>query len=300
MANITETTISELPSCAESKAGLARRSLFLVQELLAISFWIYAICKLFIFDIDVFAIRHLNEQYIWLSEYRFLIFIGVISAFLLLTKNKYLIALSLYVLFYPAIVLCWKVPRLAFKKGGWLLLFALINTAISAFTSFKYKFVAFTIFALSTFATFTLLNPTLLALSMICLVGILLSAYVRMSFLVFRPSGIFQAYSKLIKKCPDLLLNTLSDKDIRRLPVETLSESQLDVRRTSLQTIVIGNRALLFLARRLKDFQDSKLNSAAYVFNLFLLFAFHRNFVCRIKLRAIPTRRGTIYPCPLA
>jgi hypothetical protein len=81
-------------------------------------------------------------------------------------------------------------------------------------------------------------------------------------------------YSKLIRKCPDAVVNSLSDKDIRDLPAETLSESQADLRRTSLQTLVIADRALLFFARRLKEFQESKLNAVAYAFNLILLLVF--------------------------
>jgi hypothetical protein len=95
-----------------------------------------------------------------------------------------------------------------------------------------------------------------------------------MAALIFRPSSIFQVYSKLIRKCPDAVVNSLSDKDIRDLPAETLSESQADLRRTSLQTLVIADRALLFFARRLKEFQESKLNAVAYAFNLILLLVF--------------------------
>jgi hypothetical protein len=53
-----------------------------------------------------------------------------------------------------------------------------------------------------------------------------------------------------------------------------LNDKQITTRRTSVQTILIGNRTLLFLGRRLKDYQDSRLNAVSYAFNLVLLLIF--------------------------
>ena len=154
MANITlKTSTDALPPTTSLASSVARGSLSLIKEVIAISFWAYAICKIFIFDVDVVLINYINPRYIWIAEYKFLIILGLLSTALLITKNKYLLAWSAYVLFYPIILLCWKLPRVAFRKGDWLFLFALVIAAISAFKSFKYKFVAFTIFSLSTFVT---------------------------------------------------------------------------------------------------------------------------------------------------
>jgi hypothetical protein len=276
MANITDAsgTPNALAPPPTPTAGVAKRGLFLVRETIAISFWIYAICKLFIFDIDVATIRYVNPHYLWIAEYKFLLILVTLSIVILVIKNKYLLVGFLYVLFYPTIAVFWRLPRFAFKKGKWLLLFAVINTVISTFRSIKYKFIAFTVFVLSTFVILNFTNQTLLTVSIIGLLGGVAFAYSRMSLLVFRPSSIFQIYSKIIRKCPDFVVNSLSDKEIRNLPVERLSESQIGQRRTSLQTVVIGNRLLLFLSKRLKEYQDSKLNAVAYAFNLVLLLAF--------------------------
>src|SRR5580700_5126471 len=125
MANITDA--SDTPNALAAPPiptnGIARRSLFLVREVIAISFWIYAICKLLVFDIDVAIINYVNPRYIWVAQYKFLLLLGTLSVVVLITKNKHLIVWFLYVLFYPLIALCWKIPRFAFKKGSWLLLF---------------------------------------------------------------------------------------------------------------------------------------------------------------------------------
>ncbi len=139
----------------ESGERLKKRSLAAIRKVVAASFWIYAICKLFIFDIDVFLVNKISPHYMWVVEYKFLILLAAVSTALLVTKNKYLLGWSLYILFYPFILTCWTLPRSAFKTGDWLFVFALANTIISAFSSIKYKFVAFSVFILSTFAIFT-------------------------------------------------------------------------------------------------------------------------------------------------
>lgn len=53
-----------------------------------------------------------------------------------------------------------------------------------------------------------------------------------------------------------------------------MSYPQLEARRTSIQALVIANRGLLFFARRLRDYQQSKLSAIAFSFNLLLLLTF--------------------------
>jgi hypothetical protein len=276
MANIAEASSppNALAPTPNKANGLTKRSLAAIRELIAASFWIYAICKLFVFDIDVFLINRISPRYIWVAQYKFLILLAMISVALVITKNKYLLGWCLYILFYPLILLCWKLPRVAFKTGGWLFVFALANTAISTFTSIKYKFIAFSTFILATFAMLFLSNEILLLASIGCLICVLVSAYARMLILVFRPSTIFRVYSRMIRKCPGYFEKSLSDREIIDLPPDKLTETQVTSRRTNLQTILIANRALLFLGRRLRDYQDSRLNAVAYAFNLVLLLIF--------------------------
>ena len=68
-----------------------------------------------------------------------------------------------------------------------------------------------------------------------------------------------------------MVLNSFTDKEIRNLPVQGLSDAQLQTRKSNIQTLVVANRAFLFLSRKLRDYQESKLNMVSYVFGLLWL-----------------------------
>src|SRR5689334_8900529 len=75
-----------------------------IREFLAISFWGYTTIKLFVFDIDVFLVEKFFPNYSWLINYKFFFIIGTLAVIWLLTKNRYILLWSLFVLFYPVII----------------------------------------------------------------------------------------------------------------------------------------------------------------------------------------------------
>ncbi len=65
----TTTTQGEVATTTTTEAkGTANRTLFWIKELLAVCFWIYVVCKLFIFDIDIYLIRHIDPRLIWIAD----------------------------------------------------------------------------------------------------------------------------------------------------------------------------------------------------------------------------------------
>ena len=122
---------------------ILRPFLNFVRETLAILLWIYVITKLFIFDIDIFLIEKIFPSYIWLINYKFFVLIGILAAVWLVTKNKRILLWSLFIFFYPVILVFWRIPFLLFKKRSWNLIFALIDSIISFFKSFKISFIQY-------------------------------------------------------------------------------------------------------------------------------------------------------------
>jgi hypothetical protein len=275
MADIIEPPVAGPTAAPPSpKRAVKDLILFWTRELVAVSFWIYVICKLFIFDIDVYLILRIDSRLIWIAEYKFFLLIAIASIILLLTKNKSIVLWLLYIAFYPVLLFFWKIPYLIFKQRSWTLAFVFVSAIISLLRSLRYKFVAGTVFILATFFAVTFSNWTVLVVSIVVILAVLFLSYARMSIFVFQPSSIFHLYSKFIKASPDRVFTTLQDKDIRNLPVERLNDSQLELRRTSIQTLVVWNRALLFFSRKLRDYQESNLNAVAYSLNLLLLIGF--------------------------
>jgi hypothetical protein len=253
--------------------ALSKRTISWVREIIAAWFWVYVICKLFIFDIDTYLIERINPQLMWIVNYKFFILIAGLTVLLLITRSSRLLLWVLHIFFYPLILVFWTIPLLILRQKSWIVAFAVTNAVFSLFTSIKYKFILAAVFVLAFFAIFTFERSEVLLTAIAAILCVLIISYVRMAIFVFRPSTVFQIYSRTITESPQKVLLYAQDKDIRALPVQTLNEAQIELRRNSIQSLVLWNRCVLFLGRKLKQYQESKLNAVAYSFNLLLLIA---------------------------
>ena len=138
---VTEIKKEIVPQQPKKEKGVVNRFSAVLKEIVASLFWIYVLLKLFVFDIDVFLVNKYLPSYAWLLNFKFFILIGTIAVVWLITKNKHVFSWTLYIFFYPAIVLFWKIPFFVFKQKNWIFVFALINAAISFFKSIKYNFI---------------------------------------------------------------------------------------------------------------------------------------------------------------
>ncbi len=208
-------------------------------------------------------------------RHKFFILIGIIAALLLITRQLNFLKWLLYILFYPVILIFWRLPQLAYKLRSWIFAVAIVNAALSLFRSLKLKFVTAAVFLISMLFALTFSNHILLIIAIVGLFSVLVVSYARMSIFVFQPSSIFQLYTKVLKKSPTFVTAHFIDAaEIRNLPMERLNDAQILARRTNIQSLVLFNRALLFLSHRLREYQQSKLNALSYAFNLLLLLGF--------------------------
>lgn len=254
------------------KKGVVNRLAKTIKEIIAVLFWLYVLVKLFIFDIDILLVGKFLPEYKWLLNLKFFIWIGVVAILWLITRNKDLLSWSLYIFFYPAIVLFWKIPFFVFKQRSWIFAFAFINSVISFFKSIKYNFITAAIFLVSLAVIFSFSNAKLLWPATVTLLVLLLITYIHRFILVFKPSSIFQAHRKIfsgIRKHgkPSFAL----DESIKNLPVEGLDQKQLEKWTTSLQISVLFNRICFFTAKKLRDYQNSGLNALSCVLTILQL-----------------------------
>ena len=272
IVQVTEIRQEMAPQEPKKEKGPVSHFLAVVREIIAASFWIYVLTKLFIFDIDISLAEKFSPNYVWLLNFKFFILIGTLAAIWWVTKSKYILLWSLYIFFYPAIVLLWKIPFYVFKQKSWILAFALINAAISFFTSLKYNFITAAFFLVSLAIIIGFSNEKLLWLSILSQLVILLIIYVHRFILVFKPSSIFQVHIKFfsgVRKhgSPAFALDTT----IKNLPITSLDQKQLEKWTSNLQTSVLFNRICLFTAKKLRDYQNSDLNVVSYVLTILLL-----------------------------
>ena len=120
-----------------------------VREIIAISVWVFGAVKLFVFDIDIFLIQRFFPNYAWVINYKFFILITLLSIIWLTTKNKQILLWSLFIIFYPIIFIFWRIPVFLFKRQSWNLVFAVIDSIILFFKSFKRVFVTTSFYLLT-------------------------------------------------------------------------------------------------------------------------------------------------------
>jgi hypothetical protein len=261
------------PAAAEIKAGKGEKVFWVGLDLVAILFWLYAIVKLFVFDVDVYLVSLANSDFVWLLNYKFLILVGLVVVAMLVTRSLALALAVAYVAFFPFVVLFWKLPRFAWKQKSWLFAFAILNAAIGLFHSFRRDFISGTLFLISTVLILSSGNQYVLCGSSLIIFALVLFAYALAFIRAFKPSAIFQTYTKvfpLIKKGPFLKV----DESVRNLPVELMTTKELELRTTGLQNVVLYNRACLLISKKLRDYQRSGANVASYVLSLVTLLLF--------------------------
>ncbi|WP_134218711.1 hypothetical protein [Pelotomaculum sp. FP] len=260
--------------CKEPKKKIGPLGYFviIVKEILAILFWVYVFIKLFVFDIDVFLVDNFLPEYAWFLKYKFFILIGIIALIWLFTKNKTILSWAFYVFFYPIIILFWKIPFFIFKQKSWVLAFAITNSIISFLRSMKYSFIISALYLVSLAVIFNSSLKIFLWSATVMIFGIVLVTYIYRLILIFKPVGEFHVYITILSKFKESGYSTLAlDSSIRNLPVESLEQKQIEKWTTNLQTSVLFNRICLFVAKKLRDYQNSGFNFLYYVLTILML-----------------------------
>src|SRR5258707_1948035 len=234
----------------------AGKSIWLLTDLAASLFWLYVVTKLFFIDTDVLLAQWLFPDAAWLLQFKFIFFLGVLAVlFLLFGLGLGLLVVS-YVVFFPIIVVAWKIPSFVFKRKIWTLAFAVINLVISFFQSLRYRLVVSTCWLLAVVVIFASDDPQLLWPACIVLIGCILASYIHRFMFVLKPSGPLRVYIKLFSGLRPAVSGKLDD-DVRALALVDLNKNQLQQWKTKLELCVLFNRMCLFAARRLKDYQNS-------------------------------------------
>lgn len=275
IVEITEDTVEEVVATPSKKPAKTWKWFhWLALDILATLVWIYVLLKLFVFDVDIFLVGVVLPTYVSLLQFKLLVLMGLLSVALLLARKAVPLAL-LYILFFPLIVLFIKIPYFIYKRRSWQMAFVFISSIVSFFRDCRINFITTSVFLI----TFTLLlllsEPITLYLGAIVLFGLLCFLYFQSFVRVFLPSRTFGFYRAFFPKMRGFLSSSYQlDAALRAIPRDSLSETQLQTWVGNLQIPVLHNRLSLFVARRLRDFQKSRINIAFYLLGLVGLLIF--------------------------
>jgi hypothetical protein len=224
--------------------------------------WLYAIVKVFIadFDTDIFGSG---------ANYRFFFFLGIAVILAMAMQKRWaIIAGFVYVVAFPAVVLCWKLPKLLGKTRSPVAFLAAANVLTLVFSDLKRSIL---LTALAIFATLAIAashwTPLLIVAGLSILVLVIRTTYrsIKMSLV---PSSFLRVQQKAIRKVVES--NTLKNltspaEELMNEEIERFTAEQQLAFTNNLANGVLAHRVLSYWAYQLERYRRSP---ASLIFNL--------------------------------
>ncbi|MFJ2620153.1 hypothetical protein [Glutamicibacter sp. NPDC087344] len=142
---------SKRPRRGDSRRRKRRTDWRRVLDVSASVVWSFIVVKLFIGDLDRVMLAVIAPQAVWILDFRWLLVL-VLTALLLLLFNSRKLGLSLaYIIGFPLVLLCWKLPKFLIKKRSSLLVVGLAGIVTSIGSRVRLFTIALAIASLSGF-----------------------------------------------------------------------------------------------------------------------------------------------------
>lgn len=151
--------------------NLQNKSSIVLRKVLAPLFWTYWISKAFVFDIDLWAFATFCPTYEWLVSYRLFLWLGGMAALILLLGWANFLKTSLFVIFYPVILVFWYLPKRLWRR--WPLLIAFMPALYLGFKRLRNTFIMYSVAAISAVVILVASNKWLICLSAAMLIPLL-------------------------------------------------------------------------------------------------------------------------------
>jgi hypothetical protein len=202
------------------------------RQLVAATVWIFAFSKLFVYDFDLALINRYAPPLQRLLPYRFFIIIAFIAfAWLLLGNRKFWLFVA-YVLFYPLIIVFWRISKLTVKNWATILVFA--PAIESLIKTFKWRFIGGSLTMLSALAIVIVYQRYVLAFAMAVLFLYLIIHYILRFRIAFRSSTFFADIAKPLGSMWEQTLSTFRKKEAE--DAAQLGLGSEDFRKSTLRT----------------------------------------------------------------
>ena len=234
--------------------GLARK----FRESAAILVWLYVFLKLFVLDIDVLLAYSLLPKQAWLLQYRLVLILLVLALFWLGLGTKRFSKNLLYILFYPFIVIFWKIPKFAFHTSTNMLFGIAISSTMAIISAKKW-------FTMGTFSIIAILliaaNSNMYAAipGMVFLFLVLLRQYWRNFYGAFSSQTVgFKSLITFLQRFQSRRVEIL----LGNLKKCTEPEGSADYEKVKSSTMfgfLLFNRLTLFCAHRLRVFRQNRM-----------------------------------------
>jgi hypothetical protein len=230
-------------------------------------FWLYAVLKIFVIDVDAKVVNAINPDAARILDYRIFFWIALLILGVILL-GKWLFVAVPYILFFPIVVLVWKIPGFFVKRRSFPLVMAAVQTGVSLFGSFRYNVVSK---GIATFAVlFILVTSTRLLIipSALYLLALLLWSYVRLFRKTFSLSTFVDAQQRAIGRVVKsgwLVTASELDEQQREASLQEFDYNTANQVAIKITTGIVINRTLYAWAYQLDRYRRQV--SPALMFN---------------------------------
>ncbi|MFF8577242.1 hypothetical protein ACF05R_00780 [Streptomyces albidoflavus] len=231
--------------------------------------WIYAIVKLFVFDVDTYLIQKFSPNIEGILNYRFLFIGGVLTLLTLFSKGRRL--KYLYVTFFPFVVFLWKIPKWLYKTKSWIAVFTFLNLAATALRNLKWNVTTRFCALISLIGVAASDNRMVLALCAAYLAVYFSLLMARTIWFSIKPSHFLKSQQTLIDKVSSasfIVHLTSVNPELKDSSLEKFSAAQLTTFQSNLGMAVLCSRATYYWAYQLEKYRTSAaalvLSAVAY------------------------------------
>ncbi|HEY3295649.1 MAG TPA: hypothetical protein VGL38_09425 [bacterium] len=270
---MTESIVSSPKASIRATNHSLASSIFRVaRDLIAMMFWLYVPIKLFVFDIDTFLADRFAPSWLWVLHYKFLLLIGTAALLCVLTKSRHILGWTFYTLFFPLVVIFWKVPAFVYREKSWTLAIALVNMTISLFRSFKFKFVVSCLFVIAFVLILSSDNGIILWPATAAILILLLTTMVHRFVHILKPVNEFGAHVEAFTYLRQHFVSQFKPEDgIQTEAIDTCDKKKVEKWTSNLQMLVLLNRLCLLTAKRLREYHNSGIHIASHVTSAMVL-----------------------------
>lgn len=228
--------------------------------------WVYWILKVAVADVDRWVFGDI-------ADYRFFAYlIGTVVIVIWFRRTGRIVAGLAYIIGYPVVVMCWKVPKWFMHSRSFVTFFAALNAVTSVIGNLRYSIITFALAAFAALAVAVSGSDVALAAAGTVTLGLVALALHRTLRYSVTPSAFLRMQQQAIRKWVNSKpIQSLIEPDdtLRRPEIEKFNSYQQQQFVQSLAQGVMIHRALGYWAYQLERYRRSPaslfLNALGYI-----------------------------------
>lgn len=230
-----------------------------LKEVSAILLWVFLFVKFFVFDIDVYLVSAVGDEWMFLLKYKFFVILALGLLLWHCLGTRGFLSWLFFVLVSPFLFILWRIPQVLLRSKSWVVVVGYFSAIISFFKSLKANLVLFGIISLSTVLILTQKNEQVLVACMLALGASLVWHYIKRFIDSFKPPELFGANAGTLKKIGEgLQMQYINNRLLTEKKKNDMSEEEYKKYVGKLEQVVLFDRLWYFLASKLRDFRKSR------------------------------------------